>query len=155
MNWISKEPSYGRHVKDLCDLVPDARVVIMARDGRDTVLSMAKYGFCNGDLVQCIDRWKSFTSMTLDSLEHIPSDNYLMVGYEQLASNFEEMLSLVLSFYDISSHERQADNILRAKLEHAPIRDNSQKWKREFGQEELTYFEETCGDLMVKLGYRS
>lgn len=155
LNWISKEPAYGRHVKDLCDLVPDARVVIMARDGRDTVLSMAKHGFCNGDIVQCIDRWQSFTSMTLDSLEHISSDNYLIVSYEQLASNFEDMLSRVLSFYDIDSRERQSGNIHRAKLEHAPISDNSQKWKREFGQKEMTYFEENCGDLMLRLGYKS
>ena len=155
LNWISKEPAYGRHVKDLCDLIPDARVVIMARDGRDTVLSMAKHGFCDGNVVQCIDRWKSFTSMTLESLAQIPSGNYLIMSYEKLASDFEDMLSEVLSFYEIDSRGRQADNILRAKLKNAPIVDNSQKWKREFRQKETTYFEEHCGDLMVQLGYGS
>lgn len=45
LRWISKEPPYGRHIKDLYDLIPDCRVVVMVRDGRDTALSMAQRGW--------------------------------------------------------------------------------------------------------------
>jgi hypothetical protein len=152
LNWISKEPGYGRHVKELYDMIPDCRVVILARDGRDTALSMAKNGWCNGEVRQCIDRWRLFTQMTLDALELVPSENYLLINYEDLILDFNQKIRQILDFYGINLPQSVIDE---ESVKNPPIKDNFNKWKKAMSEAEIAYFEETCQAVMRQLGYET
>lgn len=153
VNWISKEPPYGRHLKDLYSMCPDGRVVIMVRDGRDVALSIAKRGWCNGDIIHSINRWKDFAQMMLDSLDNVPNNNYLLIRYEDLTLQFKEKVQEILSFYGIDTTSRIADLINSDNYEYAPLANNFGKWKDELSEDARAHFKKTCGVLMERLGY--
>ena len=155
LKWISKEPPYGRHIKDLYSMIPDCRVVITVRDGRDTALSMAKKGWGNGEIMRCTNRWKDFTQMTLDALADVPNENYLLVKYEDLISRFQESVQNILDFYNVDLASEIIEIINGDDYRYAPQKNNFNKWKREFSKAEAVYFEKTCSGLMEQLGYEA
>jgi hypothetical protein len=152
LNWVSKEPTYGRHIRDLYQMIPDCRVTVMVRDGRDTALSMARRGWCNGDFIRCVDRWRDFTCMTLDSLEDVPAENYLLVNYEQMVVDFDTTLSSILKFYGLEFSGGLLEQV-ELKDKHAPRKNNFGKWKLALTEQESAYFEQTCADVMGRLRY--
>lgn len=155
LKWISEETCYGRHIKDLYHLIPDCRVVIMVRDGRNSILSMAKKGWHNGDVMQLTHRWKDFTQMTLDSLNDIPTENYLMVKFENLILDFEETLQKILKFYRIDSSNEIEKNIEKEKIKYTHLKNNLREWKQGLNEREINYFNKTCENLLERLGYEA
>jgi hypothetical protein len=153
LNWISKEPPYGRHIDDLYKLIPDCKVVVMTRDGRDTALSMAKRNWCNGDLIQCIDQWNSFTKMTLSAMQRIPNDICLVVKYEDLVNDFERKIEDILHFYQIDITMEIMNKIRKNEIENLPKTGMIGKWKNNFSPYQVNYFSTHCSDSMNKLGY--
>ncbi|MEN8145677.1 MAG: sulfotransferase [Gemmatimonadota bacterium] len=152
LDWISKEPPYGRHLNDLHALVPDCRVVVLCRDGRDTALSMYRRGW-HPDLSQCIDRWRLFTEQTLASLEAVPAENWLLVRYEDLVHDPASCVGRILDFFAI---ERPGNLLARLSAEgfgEAPRAQNFGRWREAFSATELEYFQRTCRDAMTHLGY--
>lgn len=148
--WISKEPSYGRHANELLAMVPNARLLVMARDGRDVVLSMQrKHG--SGPLTHFIDRYNEFTDMTLKALAACPSSQNKIVRYEDLVSDFDNQMGSILEFYGIT---RKAVDLSLLPGSSRP-RGNSSVggWKLKMAQSDIQYFEATCDGVMEKLGY--
>jgi len=152
LRWISKEPPYGRHVDDLCAMIPDARVVLTCRDGRDTALSMHRKGW-HATLVQCIDRWRTFTDQTLNAIERVPRGNVLLVRYEDLALDLEAQVRRILDCFGIDAPPDLSTALQGEDFAHAPLANNSGKWTAAYRPEELEHFERTCGATMRRLGY--
>jgi len=148
--WISKEPAYGRHADDLWRMVPGCRLVVLARDGRDVALSMMKRGWCGGDALRCMERWRDFSIMTLDALGRIPPENQLLVHYEWLLTDLEGQLRQITRFYGLDVSEA---DIASARERNAPRPDSSEKWKSELRPEQLAWFDRHCGATMQRLGY--
>jgi hypothetical protein len=153
LNWINKEPGYGRYINDLYKMMPNCKVVIMIRDGRDTALSMSKREWFNGNLVRCIEVWKTFAEMTLKGLNEVPQKNYLLIKYEDLISEFKNTMVKILNFYGLSSFVNGFKDIDMAHYEYKPRSMNFNKWEKELSQSEMGYFEETCKDIMRQFGY--
>lgn len=109
----------------------------------------------DGNIARCMDRWKVFTQMTLDSLEQTPTTNYLLVNYEELISNFDETMNTILKFYSIDLPDDSITTGEGEQFRRAPIKNNFNKWQRELSKKEITYFENTCGEIMAKLGCRN
>jgi hypothetical protein len=151
LRWISKEPPYGRHVDDLCAMIPDARVVLTCRDGRDTALSMHRKGW-HPTLVQCIDRWRAFTDQTLDAIERVPPESVLLVRYEDLTLDLEAHLRRILGFFGIGAPTDLGSALEGENFAHAPLANNSGKWAAAYRPEELEHFERTCAATMDRLG---
>jgi len=93
--WISKEPSYGRHADCLMQMIPNARLVILARDGRDIALSMHRLGWCSS-VKEGIDRWHTFSRMTLDALQNLDRTQFACFSYEDLVNNPLESINRVV-----------------------------------------------------------
>lgn len=147
--WVSKEPPYGRHAADLCSLVPDCRLVVLARDGRDTALSMARLGWHGGDIHQCMDRWREFAGMTMEAIERVPEPNLLVLRYEDMLTDAAPSLQRVLDFFGFSDVDLSA---VVSSLE-APSRASRPSWVAALDEETKAYFERTCGALSARLGY--
>lgn len=153
LRWISEETGYGRHIKDLYDLIPDCRVVIMVRDGRNSIVSMAEKGWNDGDVFQLIHRWKDFTQITLDSIEHVPTENYLLVKFENLLLKFNESVEKILAFYRIDLSNEIEKNIEKEGIRFAHLKNDLLEWKEGLNEREIKYFDKTCQCLMKRLGY--
>lgn len=151
VDWISKEPSYGRHLDDLHRMIPDCRVVVMVRDGGDVALSMSRRGWEEGDVRRCIDRWRAFAAQALAAFQCVPAENVLRVRYESMVDNPRSTLRDVLAFYGVDDPDAR----LAATAIEAPKVGNYGKWKGEFAPPDVRYFEERCGELMKRLGYPS
>jgi len=153
LNWINKEPCYGRYISDLYNIIPDCKVVVLTRDGRDTALSMVKRGWYNSNLIRCIDIWKMFAEMTFVGLSKVPSQNYLIIKYEDLISDFKNVMIKILIFYGLDSFGDYVKNIDLTQYKYNPKNMNINKWEKEFTQDETSYFKKTSKDIMKKFGY--
>lgn len=153
LNWINKEPGYGRYIKYLYNMIPDCKVVILTRDGRDTVLSMMKREWYKGNAIQCIDIWKMFAEKTLKGLSEVPQQNFLLIKYEDLISDFKKVMIDILRFYGLNSFEDYVRNIDLTQYQYIPKSININKWRKELSQNEISYFEKTSKYIMKKFGY--
>lgn len=150
--WISKEPPYGRHADDLFKFVPTARLLVMARDGREAALSMFKRGWMDS-VRGCMQRWAEFTSMTLDALDRSPEGQWKLVRYDDLVRDFGEQLSDVFEHLELPKPD--VGKILDSgKKELIPRSDSLQSWKKTISKEDIDWFASQYGDLMERIGYR-
>lgn len=152
LGWISREPGYGRHVAELYRMIPNARTVIMVRDGRDAIVSMTERGWAGGDLKRAVDRWRVFTQMTVDGVDRVPESNRLVMRYEDLATDFERNLDSILSFYGVADTDGVKQRIL-AQGAHRPRVGSIGRWRDVLPPEVDEYFRATCSEVMVRLGY--
>lgn len=147
--WISKEPPYGRHADDLFSMIPHAKLLVMARDGRDTALSMHRLGW-HRTVREAFDRWRLFTEQTLQALKRCPADQYRMVRYEDLVNNFEERIQEVFVFFELDRPNVAAilkDAVLK------PFPASIGLWKKMLSDSDKEYFVNTCSHTMAALGY--
>lgn len=149
--WLNKEPPYGRHADALVEMIPNARLVVMARDGRASALSMYKRQWM-ATVRGSMERWYHFAGKTADAVERCPKENVLLLKYEDMVTDFEGTLSRVFDFFRLPAEE--AKRIARAgAAESAPREESLHKWKSEVSKEDLRWFEENCSDIMRRLGY--
>jgi hypothetical protein len=144
--WISKEPPYGRHADQLLRMMPDARVVILVRDGRDVAASMFSHGW-HATLRDAMDRWRHFTFMTAAAVDRCPPESVLLVRYADLIHDFERQIASICSFLDIPLAEtpRPGDPL-------RPSAASVGRWKATTSDADRDYFARTCGELMDRFG---
>lgn len=106
--WISKEIAYARHADELFAMIPNAKLIIMVRDGRDAALSMFAKKWAP-TVRDSIDMWRSFTEMTLRALDGCPVDRYKLVQYEELVSDFPRVFNDILTFFGVPSPSPDID----------------------------------------------
>lgn len=150
--WISKEPPYGRHADQLLAMVPHGRLLVLARDGRASALSMYRRGW-ERSIRACMQRWGEFARMTTEALDRLPSgdERVLVLRYEDVVRDFDTQLRRIHAFFDLPepAFERiLADETLR------PQSVSLEKWREEIGAEDLAWFDASYGGLMERLGYR-
>jgi len=147
--WISKEPPYGRRADQLFAMVPNAKLIVMARDGRDTALAMFRDGR-HPTVRDAINLWRSFTNMALKAQEQCPSTQYLVVRYEDLVLSFPEKINEIFNFFDIGGLD------IFSLLQNPVLKPSTltmRRWEAEMSKEDQAYFAATCSSLMTSLGY--
>lgn len=142
--WISKEPSYGVDCDRLFRLVPDARLLVTVRDGRDVALSFVAAGWAP-DVLSAMDDWRQATETTLRRLEKLPRDQWLLVRYEDLNARFDETMERILGFYGLAPPG--------TPVAPRPVSSRVAKWEKELDRAQKSHYERTCGELMERLGY--
>lgn len=145
--WISKEPAYGRFAGDLLRMLPEARLLILVRDGRDVALSMVARGW-HPEVRTAVDRWRKFSEETLAVLRTAPTETHLLVRYEDLVLDYERTIRAVLSFYELPA---PATLVHDGKI--GPLAGSIGRWQTQMSAADKAYFAETCGPLAATLGY--
>lgn len=149
-DWINKEPPYGRHADELLAMVPTAKLVVMARDGRPTALSMYKRRWMRS-VRACMDRWGEFAGMTLRAIRNAPSDRVLLVPYGEMVHEFESTVDQIHRFLELPAPD--FDRLYRedrGRLRPEP--ESLDRWKQEIDIADIDYFDDTYGELMTALG---
>jgi Sulfotransferase family len=168
--WLEKTPRHILHIGKILEWLPNAKIIIITRDGRDVAYSIKQR---SGSLDTGVKRW---CEENLAGKEYWSNPNVYLIKYEQLISDFEIAITGVLSFlgeeYDDGIKEfykipkrwfskviskppipfgRNHEQYRNWQI-NQPLFDGRGRWK-EMSADELSYVEETAGSLLVELGY--
>ena len=163
--WGDKTPHYVHHVDLLRRLWPDARFVVLVRDGRDVALSLRRMPFGPNNAWAAAQWWARGVRAGVRAAESIPT-RCSTVRYEDLAERAAEEVRRVCGFLGLS----YSDDMLA--LENAdPARivpDQAAwfptlfdgintsavgRWKREMGARDRRIFAALAGAELAELGY--
>ena len=111
-------------------------------------------------------KWEEEQQESLELLNRIPVERFVMVKYEELLLNTEDVLRKLcqkigvtfdpemLSYYDSEESQRTANSGEMWKNVARPIISNNfEKYKQGLTREEIEIFETIAGDSLVRLGY--
>ena len=160
------------------------KVIYLVRDGRDVYVSYYYYrlkqldeGITFSDYLRRIDHFPCLWNEHVESWLKWdqPQPNMLLVRYEDLLSNPEAELRKMVDFIgidisnDVITHAvevsrfdkmREIDQTKGRKYNLTGTKDFVRKgkagtWQDEYSQEDIAYFKEIAGDLLIRLGYES
>lgn len=169
--WLEKTPKHILYIQKIMNRLPDAKFLIIQRDGRDVAVSIRErhYGFEAG-----VKRWIDDNKASEPFWDH---PNTYLVKYEDIIADFEKTLTGILNFLGEEYEEElrnyhktprllYADFIKKPKSvsgdDHEMNRnwqinqdifDGRGKWKKKMSDKEKAFFKEKAGDLLIKYRY--
>jgi protein-tyrosine sulfotransferase len=176
--WAEKTPRNVTQLDFIWAAFPGARFVHMIRDGRDVVCSLRthpRHRLVDGTLTKldtrnpievCVERWLADVGA---ARQHRRDPRYLEVRYEDLVLATRRTLEAVLAFVG----EPWDENVLHySEVAGLPSRNVSKfpqnpeavtpvstdalgRWKRDLSEEEVAFFKQRAGHLLIELGYVS
>lgn len=165
--WLEKIPRHIHRVQVLRDAFPQARFLIMVRDGRDVVASLKKR---YGDTTQSVNRWVADTQA---SLAQSYRSDYRIVRYEDLIERGPEEVVKILEFLNENKVDLiEAYNSARSNFplkdapdpvtQHAEYRkwqmsqptfDGRARWKEQLTTQDIEIFKLHANALLMELRY--
>lgn len=98
--WGDKTPSYLKHVEELIQIWPQARFLLVVRDGRDVTLSVRHLPFgANNVWASAVD-WSRGIRLGLDARDRHPQ-NVEIVHYEQFVKDSKREVERICEFLDL------------------------------------------------------
>lgn len=165
--WLEKTPNHVFHIPELLSARPDARVVVILRDGRDVAYSLCDRGTVWGDysddLAGATQKWVDAVRSTNDVADRVHT-----VRYEDLVGAPEAAMRGVLEYLGEAfepavlrgsasprrgnprSEENEAYRCWQAEQ---PLFDGRGSWRDRMTEAEKALFKEKAGDLLIELGY--
>lgn len=169
--WLEKTPKHIHDIGKILGWLPDARFIIILRDGRDVAYSIKQR---TGSLEDGVHRWIDDNNAGKEFWSH-PQVHVLK--YEELVSDFEKTVSAALEFLG-ESYDSTVENYHTKKRKwysnrvrlpenafgrnnhkeyrnwqiNQPLFDGRGKWKN-LSDDEQAYVEKTAGPLLKELGY--
>jgi hypothetical protein len=163
--WGDKTPHYVHHVDRLLALWPDARVVVLVRDGRDVALSLRRLPFGPNN-AWAAAQWWARGIRAGDRAREAHPEAVLTVRYEDLARDPRREVPAICAFLGL----RFADDMLA--LEKADpdwiVPDQASwfptlfdgintasigRWRREMSRRDQRLFAALAGDELARHGY--
>jgi hypothetical protein len=165
--WGDKTPAYIAHVDRLAAIWPDARFVVLVRDGRDVALSVLKMPFGPNNVWAAARSWARAVRQGREAAERYPGRVHEL-RYETLVTAPQDELAAVCDFLGLTyAPEMLAiEQTDRAKLVEDQTgwftsvwdgitTDHVGKWRRELTAEQQDVFESVAGDELRLLGYET
>lgn len=90
--WVEKTPLHVYHMEKLLKNVPNSRILVIIRDGRDVAYSIKqRMGCCKKGIQQWV-------RANLAALNYEKNDKVHFLTYEDIVQNFKQTISTVLRF---------------------------------------------------------
>ena len=165
--WGDKTPAYIGHVDRLTAIWPDARFVVLVRDGRDVALSVMNVPFGPNNAWAAARSWANAIRRGRDAARRFRG-RVLEIRYEDLVTKPAETVGAVCDFLGLGySDEMLAiERTDRSKV----VADQSAwftsvwngitteaigKWRTELTPRQIEAFETVAGDELRVLGYET
>jgi hypothetical protein len=169
--WVEKTPRHIRQIGKILNSIPQARILLIIRDGRDVACSIKKR---KGSLEEGIRRW---LGDNVKGQEYWGHPNVFVFKYEDLVADPRAILNSIMSFIDeevegdMLTYWKNPKNYYAEKLEkpltvvgsnhekyrnwqiNQPLFDGRGRWKTELSEEDLGLIYEIAGDKLMDLGY--
>ncbi len=168
--WVEKTPIHIHHIGKILKWCPDARILLMIRDGRDVACSIQSRF---GNLEKGIRRW---IEDNLAGKEYWGNPNVYVVKYEDLVSDFEFTVRNILSFLNEEYEGGMKDYYKIPKKWYSrkmtkplttmgkkheqyrnwqinqPLFDGRGRWKK-MSTEELSLVNGMANEMLIEFGY--
>lgn len=168
--WVEKTPKHIRHIRRILEWCPDAKILIILRDGRDVAFSIQAR---TGDLENGIKRWVEDNRAGKEFWGH---PNVYVVKYEDLIGDFESTIKDILSFLGEEYEEKlryyykikrkwYSDKIVKPPTPkgenqgqyrnwqiNQPLFDGKGRWKK-MPEQELSLINDVAGEMLTEFGY--
>src|SRR5262245_3525808 len=163
--WGDRTPAYVGHVDRLASIWPDARFVVLVRDGRDVALSVMGVPFGPNNAWAAARSWATAIRQGRDAARRYPG-RVIEVRYEDLVANPDVEVQAICSFLalDYSPDMLAIEQTDRSKV----VEDQAGwftnvwsgittaavgKWRTDLTPRQVEMFESVAGDELRSLGY--
>ena len=178
---VIKEPSSSIVSDLISECLPNSKIIIILRDGRDVVDSavdafkkgswMTKAGFAAKSTIErenVIERqsiqWKMRTEIMLHAFEKHNKNLRYSIKYEDLRKNTFDELKRIYEFLGTKIDDSELEKIIeKYSFEKIPKDQKGDgkfyrsaqpgKWRENFTDDEITIIEEIMGPMLKKLKY--
>lgn len=168
-----KTPRYVRHLPVLRELWPEARIIHLIRDGRDTCLSvlnwrkapraLGRFSAWSEDPVSTVALWwKWQVQLGRETAEAAGPQRYCEIRYESLVADPAEACRTLCMFLDLPADDsmlryhvgrQRTDPGLSAKSAWLPPTPGLRDFRSQMSARDVERFEAVAGDLLEELGY--
>ena len=159
--WLEKTPNHLKHLKEIRKEFPNAKVILIHRDLRDSSVSIPKLPWASNSVIENAALISSWFVQVDDEFN---SPNFLAVSYEKLVTDSEATLQKVFEFID-----EEYDSTILSRGNASDITSEAEPWKKDiFGKIDassvgrwkksmlpnlLRQVEAITGEVLTKLGY--
>jgi hypothetical protein len=163
--WADKTPLYLRYVAEIDAIWPDARFVVVVRDGRDVALSVMRVPFGANNVWAAARAWAQGIRLGLEAERRHP-DRVVTVRYEDLVARpaeegarVSEFLGMEFSKEMLEIERTDPDKILKEQAGWftnvwAGINTSAVgKWQREMTPAQQRLFARVAGPELEAMGY--
>lgn len=165
--WGDKTPAYLHHVEELLAVWPDARFIVLVRDGRDVALSIMGLPFGPNNVWAAARNWATGVRRGQEAERRHPGQ-VLMLRYEDLASEPKRETERACEFLGLAFDEEmlaieRTDAAKLAKGQEgwftnvwAGINTSAVgKWRRQMTPAQQAVFAAVASDELRALGYET
>ncbi len=166
VRWGDKRPGYFRNVDVIRALFPDAQVVHLVRDPRDSVASLKRMTWWRHGTVGAVATWVHAVDCARGAARRLPAGSFLELRYEDLVRDPQQELERLCAFLG----EDFEQSMLEHQDEAARLPERQRgRWHRETQNEvgtrrvgtyagvlsagEVALVERVAGSRMRRLGY--
>jgi len=164
-----KTPRHIRHVKEILEVFPNAKIISLFRDPRATGLSELKAYFGSPSVMITTKRWREYVMKHFELEDNLPADTYKMVRYCDLIQFPKQTLQEITAHIGVDFepdmleyHNRDAEEKGFAPGEYSwkqetlePLKKNKNRhWKDQLTDWQITLIEDVAGEWLVKMGYK-
>jgi hypothetical protein len=170
--WVEKTPKHIQHLENVLKWQPDAKIILMIRDGRDVAYSIKKR---TGSIEEGIHRW---VEDNLSGKKFWDHPNVYVIRYEEIIRDFEAAITQLLDFlgekyepgmknYHLISKDWYANQVVRDRPQdpfgtnhekyrnwqiNQPLFDGRGQWEK-LSDREIALIDANAGELLSELGY--
>ncbi len=147
--WVDTTPHNAIRARRIAELMPDAKIVHMIRDGRDAGMSVMSMAWGPKDPMAALEWWRWRVLQSHQAMQAIPAAQSHTVIFEDLIStNRDATLEYLFAFlgYDVAPE-------VRSYFEHRmpAARAHVQRWRNDVPKELLAQFEQTYAEMHAQL----
>jgi len=162
--WLEKTPWHLLYISEIVASIPKAKFILIIRDPRDVVLSIVKYGWAHGDLLniaRITTAWQWHMLKAKKDIARIGAD-VITVYYEDLvkqprkvAKHLSEYLNLDIDYNYI---ENNAHGVLisgNSSFKEAPEINNDPvyRWKSHCNKKTIARIDYALGNSLCEYNY--
>jgi Sulfotransferase family len=163
--WGDKTPFYVQHLDEVKRVFPEARIVIVVRDGRDVALSLLRVPFGPANVWAAAHMWRSAVEAGERAQRRYGGD-VMTVAYERLVGEPQALVPEICGFAGIAYEpamlaiERSPAGLVARGQEawfaqlYAGINAGSVgKWRSQMSGTQQAVFSSVAGDVLRRHGY--
>lgn len=163
-----KTPKHIRHVEDILEVFPKAKIISLFRDPRATALSELKAYFGSPSVTVTTRRWREYVEKHFELEQKLSSDTYKMIRYCDLIQHPLKTLQQITDHIGVEFeenmleyHNRDCEEKGFAPGEHSwkqetlePLKKNKNRhWKDQLTDWQIALVEDVAGEWLLKMGY--
>lgn len=148
-SWVDTTPHNAIRARRIAELMPDAKIVHMIRDGRDAGTSVMNMPWGPKDPMSALEWWRWRVLQSHQAMQEIPAHQSHTIVFEQLVASDRE--ATLHGLFDFLGHDVAPETRQYFDTKVTTSRAHGQRWKRDVPAELLPEFERTYAAMHAQL----